>query len=134
MIELRNLEVDFNGLVKLQVAIDKVVKKQVPLKLSYVLYKNKSIIDEVLGIHLKAIENAQIKYSEKDEDGNPIIENDSYLIAKENEKEFKELIDKLTTKKCEFKIFTIGAESLFEVATDTKLSCEELMNLNFMVR
>lgn len=134
MIEVRGLNADFNELIKMQVAIEKILKKQVPLKFSYVLYKNKLIIDEVLGIHLKAIEKAQIDHSEKDKDGNPIMENDSYLIAKDKEKQFKDIINKLTTKKCEFKIYTIGATSLFEVATDTKLSCEELMNLSFMVR
>ena len=107
--------------------------KKVPIKIAYAISKNA----ETVGAAFKAYEETRKKrleeYAEKDEEGNPIIENGQYVVEdlaawSEEIRELLEIETEVQVHKVSIDEFMKCDDSRFDV-----FSVSEMAILNFMI-
>lgn len=117
----------------LNFATIKFAEKHLPVKLAFAIAANA----EAMNGALKAFETNRIellkRYSEKDGEGNPVIEDDSYKLA--DAAEYAKELGELAETEAEITVTTVDAEILEKCDEDgfDKLTVRELTILKFMI-
>lgn len=108
--------------------------KRVPVKLSYAIYKNMSLLEN----EIKVIEQVRVdlleQYAKKDEAGNPVVIDNQYDLGENMDKFAKEYTEHLQTE-LDIDIHTVSAEELekLEDARYDVLSPVQIASIDFMI-
>lgn len=110
-----------------------VAKKKLPVKLAYALAVNITVMDSAL----KAYDEERIKlvdkFAKKGDNGEPIIENNNYIIEKQDE--WNKSITELLEAEADLSVTTISVDDLEKCDSPEfdSLSVEELAAIKFMI-
>lgn len=110
--------------------LESTAEKQLGVKVSYIIAKNIKNINKELELFNEEKIKIINKYSEKDEQGNPKINNNNFILVKGKEdlvnKEYNELLD--IEIEIDIKKFNIN-----EIDSEAKFTPNELIELDFMI-
>lgn len=104
--------------------------KQLPVKVSYIIAKNTSNINDELKIYNKEREKLITKYAEKDEEGKEILdEHQNIIIKKACVKSWNEDVNTLLSLENDVEISKFKIDEL----SDFNISPAELSAIDFMI-
>lgn len=106
-------------------------QKNLPIKVSYAIAKNISKIEAEIKVYNKERQKLIEKYSVKDEEGKPLIEDNSVKIAQENVEDWNRDIKELLAIENEVDIHKFHIDELINSKCD--MSPAELMLIDYMI-
>lgn len=106
-------------------------QKNLPIKVSYAIAKNISKIEAEIKAYNKERQKLIEKYSVKDEEGKPLIEDNSVKIAPENVEDWNRDIKELLAIENEVDIHKIQLHTLINSNCD--FTPAELMLIDYMI-
>jgi len=106
-------------------------QKNLPIKVSYAIAKNIAKIEAEIKIYNKERQKLIEKYSVKDEEGKPLIEDNSVKIAQENVEDWNRDIKELLAIENEVDIHKIQLHTLINSNCD--FTPAELMLIDYMI-
>jgi len=106
-------------------------QKNLPIKVSYVIAKNISKIEAEIKVYNKERQKLIEKYSVKDEEGKPLIEDNSIKIAPEHVEDWNGNIKELLAIENEVDIHKFHIDELINSKCD--MSPAELMLIDYMI-
>lgn len=124
------MEYTYKDLIIYKQSLANIAAVMLPIKLSYAIAKNISII----GGHLKDLNNLQgeilKRYYAKDKEGKFIKENGRYIL--EGKEECQKELEKLLSTKVNVDLVVILESDLYKM-TDANLSADQISKLGFMI-
>lgn len=106
-------------------------QKNLPIKVSYAIAKNISKIEAEIKVYNKERQKLIEKYSVKDEEGKPLIEENSIKIAPEHVEDWNRDIKELLAIENEIDIHKFHIDELINSKCD--MSPAELMLIDYMI-
>lgn len=106
-------------------------QKNLPIKVSYVIAKNISKIEAEIKVYNKERQKLIEKYSVKDEEGKPLIEDNSIKIAPEHVEDWNRDIKELLAIENEVDIHKFHIDELVNSKCD--MSPAELILIDYMI-
>ena len=106
-------------------------QKNLPIKVSYAIAKNIAKIEAEIKVYNKERQKLIDKYSVKDEEGKPLIEDNSIKIAEEHVEEWNRDIKELLAIENEVDIHKFHIDKLINSNCD--MSPAELMLIDYMI-
>lgn len=106
-------------------------QKNLPIKVSYAIAKNIAKIEAEIKVYNKERQKLIEKYSVKDEEGKPLIEDNSIKIAPENVEEWNRDIKELLAIENEIDIHKFHIDELLN--SNCVMSPAELMLIDYMI-
>ena len=123
------IKITNNQLQNSTVALSKLSQKELPIKVSFKLAKNISKINAELKIYNDERQKLVEKYSIKDKDDKPIIENNQIKLQPELITEWNRDMQELLSIESEVDIKQFSIDSLDGI----KISPSELTQINYMI-
>lgn len=120
-----------NQIVNDAAALGAISQKNLPIKVSYALAKNIGKIEGELQIYNKEKQKLIDKYSIKDEEGKPLIEDNNIRIAEEYIMDWNRDIKDLLDIESEIDIHKFHIDEL--VNSNCNMSPMELMLIDYMI-
>lgn len=105
--------------------------RQLPVKVSYALAKNINTINMELKIYEEEKMKIVKEFVLKDEQGNPKIEDNRYVLIKGKEEEFNSKVNELLDIEVDLKIREININELLN--SNMNFAPSELIELDFMI-
>ena len=126
--KLKNSEI-----VRIFNRIGEVKKKRLPVRLGFAINRNVSSLENVAMDYDKARKEILMKYCVKDENGNPVIEGDEYVLS--DRKSYGEEMTELLRIENEVQMHTVSFEEIEKCDMEKfdSLTPEELDLLTFMI-
>lgn len=126
--KLKNSEI-----VRIFNRIGEVKKKRLPVRLGFAINRNVSSLESVAMDYDKARKEILMKYCVKDENGNPVIEGDEYVLS--DRKSYGEEMTELLRIENEVQMHTVSFEEIEKCDLEKfdSLTPEELDLLTFMI-
>lgn len=126
--KLKNSEI-----VRIFNRIEEVKKKRLPVRLGFAINRNVSSLENVAMDYDKARKEIIMKYCVKDENGNPVIEGDEYVLS--DRKSYGEEMTELLRIENEVQMHTVSFEEIEKCDLEKfdSLTPEELDLLTFMI-
>lgn len=126
--KLKNSEI-----VRIFNRIGEVKKKRLPVRLGFAINRNVSSLESVAMDYDKARKEIIMKYCVKDENGNPVIEGDEYVLS--DRKSYGEEMTELLRIENEVQMHTVSFEEIEKCDFEKfdSLTPEELDLLTFMI-
>ncbi len=106
-------------------------QKNLPIKVSYAIAKNIAKIEAEIKVYNKERQKLIEKYSVKNEEGKPLIEDNSVKIAPENVEDWNRDIKELLAIENEIDIHKFHIDELLNSKCD--MSPAELMLIDYMI-
>ncbi len=106
-------------------------QKNLPIKVSYAIAKNIAKIEAEIKVYNKERQKLIEKYSVKDEEGKPLIEDNSIKIASEHVEDWNRDIKELLAIENEVDIHKFHIDELINSKCD--MSPAELMLIDYMI-
>lgn len=107
--------------------------KRLPVKIAFAIHKNARVFEPAMKAYSETRKTLIEQYAKKDEEGNPIIENDEYTII--GVEQFNADMEELLTEEIEVEVHKVHADE-FAKLDDPKydaLTVSEMSILNFMI-
>ncbi len=126
--KLKNSEI-----VRIFNRIGEVKKKRLPVRLGFAINRNVSSLESVAMDYDKARKEILMKYCVKDENGNPVIEGDEYVLS--DRKSYGEEMTELLRIENEVQVHKVSFEEIEKCDLEKfdSLTPEELDLLTFMI-
>lgn len=126
--KLKNSEI-----VRIFNRIGEVKKKRLPVRLGFAINRNVSSLESVAMDYDKARKEILMKYCVKDENGNPVIEGDEYVLS--DRKSYGEEMTELLHIENEVQVHKVPFEEIEKCDLEKfdSLTPEELDLLTFMI-
>ena len=124
------LTIKTGDLEKILISINKLMKKELPIQISFQLKKIYKQLENEIKIYEESKLDLLNKYADRDDYGNLKIENEYYVIKKENRDDFANEMNSLNNIDIELEFEPISIQYL----SDVKLTAEDLIILeDFLV-
>lgn len=127
------MKIKNSEIVRIFNQIGEIKKKRLPVRLGFAINRNVSSLESVAMDYEKARREIFLKYCKKDENGNPVIEGDEYVLS--DRKSYGEEMKELLRIEDEVQVHTVSFEEIEKCDLDKfdSLTPEELELLTFMI-